>query len=141
MPFEKVVTITEDDSITSIQVNHSGTQVLTAVSLSNPVRIIQKINLWSVSGNLIQTFEGFIQEKFIIRPCFAGPSEDLVLMGSENGKIHVWSKLHGSPLGVINAHNGPVNALAMSCLDLSSVISCSDDGTLKLWNMNPLTRD
>ena len=37
MPFEKMITINEDDIITSIQINMTGSHVLTAVSLSNPV--------------------------------------------------------------------------------------------------------
>lgn len=40
MPLEKLMSIVEDDSITSIQVNLSGTQIITVVSMTSPVRDI-----------------------------------------------------------------------------------------------------
>jgi WD repeat-containing protein 26 len=40
MPLEKVINIVEDDSITSIQVNMNGTQIITVVSMTSPVRNI-----------------------------------------------------------------------------------------------------
>lgn len=40
MPLEKIVSIVEDDSITSIQINLNGTQIITVVSLTSPVSYI-----------------------------------------------------------------------------------------------------
>lgn len=141
MPFEKIATITEDDIITSMQINMTGSHVLTAISLTNPVISKQRLNLWTLNGSLIQSFEGFSQEKFILKPCFAGPSEDLVLIGSENGEIHIWSKLHGSHLGKIEGHTGTVSCLVMNSKETSSVISCGDDGMIKIWNLDPSKRE
>lgn len=39
MPLEKISTITEEDSITSMQINKTGSHILTVVSLSNPVSV------------------------------------------------------------------------------------------------------
>lgn len=96
--------------------------------------------MWSITGNLLQTFDGFSQEKFVLRPCFAGPTEDLLAIGSENGKILIWAKIHGSLLGEVQGHGSCVNSLVINPKDPSTLLSCSDDCTIKLWNLDPANR-
>ena len=78
-----------------------------------------------------------MQTKFIMKPCFAGPNEDLILMGSENGKIIVWSKMQGTKLGELCGHEGVVNSIIVHPKISSIVISASDDNTIKTWNLLP----
>ena len=82
-----------------------------------------------------------MQEKFILKPCFVGPSEDLVAIGSENGKILIWAKIHGSLLGWVTGHSSCVNCLVINPKNPSTLVSCSDDCTIKLWNLDPVGRD
>lgn len=99
------------------------------------------MNLWTLNGNLVQSFEGFAQEKFILKPCFAGPSEDLILIGSENGDVHIWSKLQGTHLGKIEGHAGAVSCVLEYSKETSKVISCGDDGLIKIWNLDPSAKE
>ena len=85
----------------------------------------------------MQTFDGYVQTKFVIIPCFAGPHEDLVLMGSENGKITVWSKLQGTRIGELAAHEGPVNGVFVHPKLSNIIASVGDDSTLRVWNLLP----
>ncbi|OMJ82457.1 hypothetical protein SteCoe_16866 [Stentor coeruleus] len=131
-PIEKICVINEEESITSIQINKAGNQLLTVVSLTPP-----KMHLWSITGSLLQTFEGFKQERFILRPTFAGPNDDLVLIGSEDGYVFVWSKVQGSKLGVFKGHGSTVNTVAIHPKSPNLVITTSDDGSVKMWNLMP----
>ncbi|OMJ79413.1 hypothetical protein SteCoe_20568 [Stentor coeruleus] len=131
-PIEKMATINEEEFITSIQINKTGNQILTVVNLIPP-----KMHLWSSSGILLQTFEGFKQERFVLRPTFAGPNDDLVLIGSEDGYVFVWSKIQGSKLGVFKGHGSTVNTVTIHPKFPNLVITTSDDGNVKMWDLMP----
>jgi WD repeat-containing protein 26 len=86
---------------------------------------------------LLQAFDGFAQAKFVLRPCFAGPEEELVLIGSEDGQVHVWSKTHATRLGQLAAHAGAVNAVVADPLCPSRVLTAGDDGKVMFWDLRP----
>jgi WD40 repeat protein len=95
------------------------------------------MRLWSSTGSLLQSFEGFKQERFILKPAFAGPNDDLVLIGSEDGYVFVWSKVQGSKLGVFKGHGSTVNTVVIHPKSPNLVVTTSDDGTVKMWNLMP----
>lgn len=72
-----------------------------------------------------------------MKPCFAGPNEDLVMMGSEDGKVFVWSKIQGMKLGELCGHIGPVNCVAGHPKIPSIIFTCADDNSVKIWNLIP----
>ena len=91
--------------------------------------------MWSTSGTLLQTFDGFKQTKFILKPSFAGPDEDLVLIGDEDGKVLVWSKLQGTKLGELPAHHGTTNSITAHPKLSNFIVTSGDDNTIKIWNL------
>lgn len=82
----------------------------------------------------MQTFEGFTQEKFVLKPAFAGPHEDLVVIGAEDGKVHVWSKMHGVKLGELNQHVNSVNVVCLNPKKPHLLVTAGDDATIRLWD-------
>lgn len=102
---------------------------LLASSSRNP----PSIHLWDVAGKrIVQTYRGHQQGKCVLRPAFAGDQEQLVVSGSEDGKIYIWNRLYGSLLFSFDAHADSVNAVQWSILS-ESLVSCSDDRTIKIW--------
>ena len=45
-------------------------------------------------GEIVNRFEGFFQEKFMLKCAIGGPKDIFVAMGGENGQIHIWHKFN-----------------------------------------------
>lgn len=56
-----------------------------------------------------------------------------IITGSETGIISVWALCCGERLAAWRAHEGAVNHVL--ALPNSDIISCSEDGTVKVWGM------
>ncbi|ODV59061.1 glucose-induced degradation complex subunit GID7 [Ascoidea rubescens DSM 1968] len=92
------------------------------------------IQLWDwAKGILLKKFVGQQQENHIIRSCFGGINESLVLSGSEDGRIYIWNKKYSALILALKGHNEVVN-----CVDFNPKVpwmfaSASDDFTVKIW--------
>ena len=71
--------------------------------------------------------------------CFAGSEDDSVISGCGNGKLFIWSLPErgldctvNRSLRVLLGHRGTIRCIRYSD-ENSSIISCSDDGIIKLW--------
>ena len=73
--------------------------------------------------------------------CFAGLEDDLVIGGSEDNHLFFWSLPDGNKgldctihrvLGVFLGHDDTINSIRCSS-DKSAILSCADDGVIKLW--------
>lgn len=66
--------------------------------------------------------------------CFAVTSDEEVLIaGDRAGKLHIWDFSMGELRQSIRAHSGPIRRVIV-LEDGGSVITCSADQTLKMWN-------
>lgn len=127
-------TISEHEQITSISLSKMGKELLTNTSLTTPVRATQIIHLWNIKENdCIQRYKGHDQERFTLKCCFGGSSEEFVVCGSESGKIFLWNKLHGTLLSTLEGHTGPVNAINWK--ESKLFVSASDDQTVRIWSL------
>ena len=73
--------------------------------------------------------------------CFAGLDDDLVIGGSDDHNLFIWSLPDGNrsidctinrSLRVLTGHGDTVNSIRCSS-DKSFIVSCADDGVIKLW--------
>nr|PVC49610.1 eukaryotic translation initiation factor 3 subunit [Theileria orientalis] len=64
--------------------------------------------------------------------CHWGPLDKTVVTAHEDGQINVWSSYDGMHLRTLDAHKGTVTSLAFDLYSLL-MLSCSSDGTAKLW--------
>ena len=108
----------------------AGLQLLTA-SKNNCNRI------WDIrTGRVLpQRFKGHQNTcKNFIR-CGFGPSDALIVGGSEDGMGYLWDKESGQVQQVLRGHQGVVYDLAWN--DKQALLaSCSDDGTVRTWWWN-----
>ncbi|GAA94146.1 uncharacterized protein L969DRAFT_46235 [Mixia osmundae IAM 14324] len=114
---------------------------LTCVSISADSRyalinqVPNEIGLFDLEeARLVQRYVGQQQGRHIIRSCFGGPRNNLIISGSENGKIVIWDRRTAARIEVLSGHGpGSVNAVAWHPLNKDIFASVSDDGTCRIW--------
>ncbi|GAA5894761.1 hypothetical protein JCM6882_006674 [Rhodosporidiobolus microsporus] len=95
-------------------------------------------------GTILRKFEGHDQGHFVLRACFGGANENLVLSGTGDGRIYVYHRHTGKLLHTVTGHGRTtVNAVAWNFRPPASArgamwASCSDDRTIRVWEMPPL---
>ncbi|CAI2354312.1 unnamed protein product [Caenorhabditis sp. 36 PRJEB53466] len=116
------------------------------------------LRLWDIrSHNLIRVFSGACQReefaRFSIHASFGGVHMNHIATGSigketeesmrmndkelkKNGRVVVWSVDESRPKYVFVGHVGHVNAVAWSPVDPTMLVSCGDDSTVRVWNLN-----
>lgn len=50
-----------------------------------------------------------------------------------DGNVYVWHREREEPVAVLRGHTGVVNAVSWNPADPSMLVSCSDDGTVRVW--------
>lgn len=123
--------IQEECDITSLTLSKDGKYAL--VNLQET----QEIHLWDLQKQVVtHKYVGFKQGSFIIRSTFGGVDglETFVLSGSEDNRVYVWSREHGSLLEVLEGHQQSVNSVAWcpSSSPTSTFASASDDRTIRM---------
>ncbi|GAA5862183.1 hypothetical protein JCM3774_004812 [Rhodotorula dairenensis] len=93
-------------------------------------------------GTVVRKFTGHDQGEFVIRNCFGGASENFIMTGSGDGKIYVYHRDTGRLVHSVSGHSRCVNAVAWNRAASSSSTgatamwaSCSDDRTVRIWQM------
>jgi WD40 repeat protein len=116
--------------VTSVDMNSRGSQLLSA-SKDNSNR------LWDMrSAQPIRRFKGHQNtSKNFVHASF-GPAESLVVGGSEDSSAYVWDLETGHLLQRLEGHRGMVYAAKWNAFQ-SVLASCSDDGSVRLWNFDP----
>lgn len=95
-------------------------------------------------GTTVRRFDGHHMSHFVVRACFGGSSENFVLSGSSDGKVHVYHRDTGQLLHVLTGHAPTtVNAVAWNARPPvegargAMWASCADDRTVRVWQMSP----
>lgn len=117
--------------VTSVEMNRSGSLLLSG-SKDNSNR------LWDLRlASPIQRFKGHQNtSKNFVRAEF-GPNEDLIVGGSEDGLVYIWSAATGEVLQRLGSwgeegHRGTVYRAIWNS-NQSLLASCSHDSTIKTW--------
>ncbi|ORX61802.1 WD40 repeat-like protein [Hesseltinella vesiculosa] len=126
LQFYKAFDIAEQYRMTSLRVSQDGRLAL--VNLED-----QSIHLWDLSSQwLLRRYQGHEQRKFAIRSSFGGAQDTFIISGSEDHRVYIWSKDHGSLLAVLEGHDDTVNSIAWSPSN-TMFASASDDHTIRIW--------
>lgn len=119
----------ESEALTSAALSADGKWLLVTTAGTGPA-----VHLWSLERRaLVHKFTGHKQGRFVVRACFGGADESLVLSGSEDSLVYVWQRTTGSLLAALAGHAGTVNAVAAAPGAELVFASASDDHTLLLW--------
>jgi len=92
-----------------------------------------KINLYNLEKKTIEEmFSGHSQKLMIIKCCFGGDKDQLILSGSEDYTVYVWERGYSIlPKYRFKDHFGIVNGAEIWNNDF--IISISDDKSIKIW--------
>jgi len=92
-----------------------------------------KINLYNLEKRTIdEKFSGHTQKLMIIKCCFGGDKDQLILSGSEDYTVYVWERGYSIlPKYRFKDHFGIVNGAEIWNNDF--IISISDDKSIKIW--------
>ena len=90
-------------------------------------------------GKPLQTFAGYMNNKALALDACFSPDSKLVLSGSTDGRIHVWSAEAGRKVCVFNGgHVGAVQCVRFNPSHLMMASACSH---LHLWIPDDLDND
>uniref|UniRef100_A0A8C5I4D3 Twinfilin n=1 Tax=Gouania willdenowi TaxID=441366 RepID=A0A8C5I4D3_GOUWI len=105
---------------TGLRFSNDGKQIL----ISTNGGMIRVMNAFS--GSVMHTFSGYNNTKGIsLEACFT-PDSRFVMIGSEDGRVHVWSTESGMKVAVHDGkHPGPINTLQFNPRYLTFASACS----------------
>ena len=69
------------------------------------------------SRQLVKTFRGQNQERFVIRSALGGIDQSFVISGSEDSQVYIWHRQTARLLGRLEGHSRTVNAVCWSPTD------------------------
>nr|XP_046168997.1 WD repeat-containing protein 82-like isoform X2 [Oncorhynchus gorbuscha] len=106
---------------TGLKFSRDGKQILISTN-GGAIRILDAFN-----GSVLHTFSGYNNSKGIsLEACFT-PDSDFVMIGSEDGRVHVWSTESGMKIAVLDGkHSGPINTLQFNPKYMTFASACSN---------------
>ncbi|KAH3674846.1 hypothetical protein WICMUC_003049 [Wickerhamomyces mucosus] len=148
--YEKEIEVWDLSSRHKIKTLRIGERITSvSVSQKNPNLVLinvspNEVQLWDWNQSiLLNKYIGHNQVKYIIRSCF-GHDENLVLSGSEDGRIFLWNKEFGALIGTFKAHDGNTNCVTWNPIKSNNkemFVTCGDDGLVKVWGPSKKKND
>jgi WD40 repeat protein len=89
--------------------------------------------IYDFNGSLIRIYKDC--HRLSITTCVYSPNAKVVLTGSEDAEIKVWS-LAGGQIEIFRGHTSSVTNLVLNPYNSNLVISSSLDGTIKMWSLD-----
>ena len=133
---EIIIVINEPIVYGNISKSDKGKYLIYNVSKDKP-----KISLYNIEKRTVEEkFSGHTQKLMIIKCCFGGDKDQLILSGSEDYTVYVWERGYSMlPKYKFKAHFGIVNGAEIWNNDFiisisdDKIISISDDKSIKIW--------
>mmetsp|Transcript_5971 Transcript_5971/g.11195 ORF Transcript_5971/g.11195 Transcript_5971/m.11195 type:complete len:663 (-) Transcript_5971:99-2087(-) len=143
-PGRELPALPEKDAVTSVCASRFRDELL--VNVAQQVSSLQEgpsIRLWDLAARRVaQRYLGHFQGRFVVRSCFAGAKEEMVISGSEDAQVYIWHRHYGSLLQVLSGHTSTVNSVCWTQGPLVNaafagpwLISAADDGTIRVWGL------
>lgn len=140
---EQVDSMNEPVSVTSLFLSNDGQSLLIGTN-SNENADMQdpEMHIWNLKSMKIeQTFKGFKQTRYIIRGCFGGHNQMLVLSGSEDNLVYMWERKTGKLLAQLEGHSNTVNTISCSEVNGNLFATGSDDQSILVSSAFPYTNE
>ncbi|XP_056885728.1 WD repeat-containing protein 82-like [Takifugu flavidus] len=105
---------------TRITFSNDGKQILISTN-GGVIRVLS-----AFSGAVLHTFSGYNNSKRLsLEACFT-PDSQFVMIGSEDGRVHVWSTENGMKVAVLDGkHPGPISSLQFNPRYMTFVSACT----------------
>ncbi|RCI07299.1 hypothetical protein CU098_011715 [Rhizopus stolonifer] len=119
--------VTEEGTITSLSITKNGEYALVNIQQ------LQEIHLWDLNNlKLVHKYSGQKQNEYIIRSTFGGADESFVLSGSEDNRVYIWNREHGTLLEALEGHENTVNCVSWCPTEPIQYVSAGDDHTIRV---------
>ncbi|KAG6545554.1 hypothetical protein Mapa_013156 [Marchantia paleacea] len=130
-PSERVSSGTRMHGIAGLSQDPSGTRLIATC-------VDSKIYMYDVMGlakGELKTFSGHTMGSFYIKASFS-PDGSHILGGSTDHNAYLWKvdRPEDSPT-LLRGHNGEVTAVDWCPMEHCKVATCSDDYTVRVWNL------
>ncbi|KAG1041392.1 hypothetical protein G6F25_004011 [Rhizopus arrhizus] len=133
MKIVEVGKITEEGTITSLSITKDGKFALVNI------QDIQEIHLWDLDTlELAHKYSGQKQKEYIIRSTIGGIDESLILSGSEDNLVYIWSRDQETLLDALEGHESTVNCISWCPVEPMQYVSAGDDSTIRVWGAKKL---
>ncbi|KAL9605959.1 MAG: hypothetical protein Q9179_000850 [Wetmoreana sp. 5 TL-2023] len=88
------------------------------------------------TAEIVRRFLGQQQGEYVIRSCFGGADENLIISGSEDSKVYIWHKQTGTLIETLEGHQTPgcVNVVAWNPAHPCMFASGGDDRRIRIWS-------
>jgi len=94
----------------------------------------QGLHLWDIKCNtLVRMYRGHEQKFYIIHACFGGTHDEYLATGSEDHTIYIYHREKETPISKLDGHLKAVTCVDWHPHQSGLLVSCSDDGDVKLW--------
>ncbi|KAG0307707.1 WD repeat-containing protein 26, partial [Dissophora globulifera] len=95
------------------------------------------------TGKMVKSLsaDSYLNESFNIVPVFCGPNNEILLAGSENGKLHYWDIETGELIAVLVEHSKHSGCCTFFPSMPGFMASASDDNTVIIWVTKDLSRE
>uniref|UniRef100_A0A8C4Z7E8 WD repeat-containing protein 82-like n=1 Tax=Gadus morhua TaxID=8049 RepID=A0A8C4Z7E8_GADMO len=106
---------------TGLSFSSDGKQILVSTN-GGAICILHAYN-----GSVLHTFSGYNNSNGIpLQACFT-PDSQFVMIGSEDGRVHVWSTESGMKVAVLDGkHAGPINTLQFNPRYMTFASACTN---------------
>ncbi|GLD64499.1 WD repeat-containing protein 82-like isoform X2 [Lates japonicus] len=106
---------------TGLKFSNDGKQILISTN-GGMIRVLNAFN-----GSVLHTFSGYNNSRGIsLEACFT-PDSQFVMIGSEDGRVHVWSTESGMKVAVLDGkHPGPINTLQFNPRYMTFASACTN---------------
>ena len=95
-----------------------------------------RIENWDLEKGLcVKKYRGHQQKDYVLWPAFGGANERLVMCGSEDSLVYIWSRDTAEILLKISGHFQIVNSVHWHPKNPTLFASASDDTRIKLWGL------
>lgn len=93
-------------------------------------------HVWSVGGTHVRTVSGHSEWVLSVALTVLSDGGVVLATGGKDGLARLWSAREGEALQEIEAHRGPVNAVAWACPpgEVPWLVTGGDDAAVRIWN-------
>jgi WD40 repeat protein len=125
---KKTIFIEENAPLVSLSLSKDGRHAV--VNTANP----PEIRVWDIHKQArVAVYNGFAQNRYVVRSALGGPEESLLVSGSEDSRVYVWHRQTLEVMQILSGHTGHVSQVAFCPTDQHMFVSASDDATLRVF--------
>jgi mitogen-activated protein kinase organizer 1 len=111
--------------VTSVAYSNDHNCILASTLNSTLVLIDKEL------GECLNEYKGHINTNYRISGGFSA-SDDVIVSGSEDGKVYYWDLVNAKPLRILEAHSKPVSCTVLNS-KRNELLCGSYDGTMSVW--------